>query len=333
MDNISLEKRIKIIIYSVFGIGMAACIAALFVVSYNIRIYILILMLAFSGFAVAAYGLVFVPIKKVRQQCDNYVSETQEHNEIHLNHKLFPKISNVVEKLNSLATEKEILELSIKQSEYLALLNQINPHFLYNTLDAIRNDALQLDNEGIANTVEALSDFFAYSALDMEKLIELSKEIENARCYYTIQQYRFDDLKNIEIINLTDSDDIYDCKVPKFMLQPIVENSIVHGFERSKYGGEVQIIIQRSDSDVVISVKDNGIGMDEDTLNSLNEKLAAKPVEVFDEDEPIVRGGIALININKRIKLLFGKDYGMRVYSVKGYGTKMCVTIPLTWRR
>ena len=185
-----------------------------------------------------------------------------------------------------------------KQAEYLALQNQINPHFLYNTLEAIRADALIAGVDQIADTTEALATFFRYTITDVERLVTLSDELENVEDYFTIQKFRFGDRMNLEL-ELND-EELLSARMPRLVLQPLVENAVAHGLEEKTGEGTVKVVVESSRNVLYIYVKDDGVG-------------------------------IALPNVNSRIKLLFGEDYGLHVFSSEGMGTEIRMLLPLIY--
>lgn len=233
----------------------------------------------------------------------------------------------VMDKFHMLLNKQDAINLSKKQAEYLALQNQINPHFLYNTLEAIRGDAIYAGVTSIAETTEALSSFFRYTITEVKALVTLAEELENAENYFKIQQYRFDD-KIKMIIHYPEgelNDHLY--RLPKLTLQPIIENAVFHGLESKTNGGCITIQIETTNKNLLINISDNGLGIPEETLNKLNESLDEAAIPTTYE-EVKTKGGIALRNVSRRIKLLFGEDYGIHIYSIIGYGTDVHITLP-----
>ncbi len=234
---------------------------------------------------------------------------------------------------NQLSGDREkILSLSKKQAEYLALQNQINPHFLYNTLEGIRSEALIAGLDSIAEMTEALATFFRYTISHMEHLVTLEDELENIENYYYIQRFRFGDRLKLNIVYDHDEDitelDILRYCLPKLTLQPIVENSIYHGLERKIGEGHLTIKISVSDKRLGIRIADDGVGMEDYMVEHINQKLRGLAIEESPEDKQ-KKGGIAILNVNNRIKLLFGDEYGIVVYSHLGSGTDVDISLPL----
>lgn len=224
-----------------------------------------------------------------------------------------------------LLKKQNIIQLSKKQAEYLALQNQINPHFLYNTLEAIRGDALDIGAKDIANTTEALATFFRYTISEMSDLVSVEEELVSVDNYFKIQRYRFGDKLRLRII--AEDDDVYCCQLPKLTLQPIIENAIFHGLETKPGGGTITILMQLTEKRVIIHINDNGVGMSPENTLLINDKLEKIKVSYIQEDSSSSIG-IALRNVAQRIKLLFGEEYGLRLYSTQGIGTEVVVTIP-----
>lgn len=218
---------------------------------------------------------------------------------------------------------EEITKLRQKQAEYLALQNQINPHFLYNALEAIRADALLADCEEIAETTEALATFFRYTISNVQEYVTFSDELDNAENYFTIQRCRFGDKLSLELE--MENENLLEARMPKLILQPLVENAVSHGLEGKIEHGTVRIIVDNSEETLFLRVRDDGIGMPEEQVERLNAQFAGDSTDIGGQQ----RGGIALRNVNSRIQLMFGEDYGLRIYSAVGIGTECCITLPL----
>lgn len=228
---------------------------------------------------------------------------------------------------SELQREHELVILEQKM-KYAQLQNQINPHFLYNTLENIRGQAIIDDNYVIADMTEALSRFFRYNISKDNDVVKLADELDNIRTYIQIQQYRFRDRFVFQIHNHDDTDSIYRCMIPKMTLQPIVENAIFHGIENKVDTGHIDVHIERSGIHVIVLVSDDGIGMDEESLEKLNQKLNEMKKTVQEIEEKDSSNGIAMENVNKRLKLLYGEEYGIIVSSTQNVGTEVEVVLP-----
>ena len=230
----------------------------------------------------------------------------------------------------------EVNRLSNRQAQYLALQNQINPHFLYNTLEAIRGDALSAGLANIADITEALATFFRYTISNMDNLVSLDEELANAENYFAIQNYRFGDRISMQVEMEGDTEGagsaaFLDYQIPKLTLQPIIENAIIHGLEYQVGPGKVVVHIGSDGQRLLIDVTDDGVGMPEATLEEINRRLVSAEA-AKSADEKLRKGGIALVNVNNRIKLLFGELYGLKVSSIVGFGTRVEITLPIKSR-
>lgn len=218
-----------------------------------------------------------------------------------------------------------------KQAKLSALQSQINPHFLYNTLECIRSEALLYDCDSIARMAKALASFFRYSISKKENIVTLREEFNNIENYFLIQSYRFDDKFSFEILAAPEDREAYSCLIPKLSLQPIVENAIFHGLETKPDKGKVTIRVEMTEKNVIIIVSDDGVGIGREELERMRDSLKNSRKETDQEGKsPGERGnGIALTNVSQRIKLIFGKDYGLNLYSTKGIGTDVEIILPI----
>jgi two-component system sensor histidine kinase YesM len=230
---------------------------------------------------------------------------------------------------DKLLNNQKISYRTKKQSEFIALQNQINPHFLYNTLEAIRGDALSVGMDNIADITEALATFFRYTITDTGSLVTLEDELDNVDNYFRIQKYRFGNKLDIVYEISEEDSDLLQLQCPKLTMQPIIENAIFHGLEKKSEGGLIQIGIELSGSRVLIRIKDNGVGMEEESLDAINYGLQHISIASVSEENKNKKGGIALNNVCRRIKLLFGEEYGIHVYSMVGVGTDVRITLPI----
>lgn len=220
--------------------------------------------------------------------------------------------------------EDEKLNLVKKRMEISYLQYQINPHFLYNTLDSIRSRALVDGQTEIAKMTEILSRFFRYCINSSDTLVTVQEELEHIRDYYYIQKYRFEEKLNL-FIEL-EEEEINKLYLPKMTLQPVVENAIVHGLEKVEHNGEIRLWLYRTQRKLVIVVSDNGAGMNRDELIRLNEKMENMRFKA--DSKKGNRTGIALNNTNVRLKMIFGEESGIHYRSMPEEGTEAMVTLP-----
>lgn len=218
-------------------------------------------------------------------------------------------------------------DLLKKQTELSILQSQINPHFLYNTLDSIRGQAIIDGADEVADAIEALSKFYRYGISIRGDLVTVEDEIKNVMNYIRIQQYRFDNKFKFNLI-YEEADELSQYIMPKLTLQPLVENAIYHAFDQNESPGVITLKITVTQSRIILRVSDDGIGMDKETVCGMNECLVnrQKNPEVMLNRERT--GGLGLQNINDRIKIFFGDNYGVTVYSAVGLGTDVEVVIP-----
>lgn len=211
-----------------------------------------------------------------------------------------------------------------KQMQYTALQSQINPHFLYNTLEAIRSEALLCSHMEIAEMTEKLGRFFRYCISSQEDFVSIRDELYNLQDYFYIQQCRFGSRFTLDM--KIEEEELVSCFLPKMTLQPIVENGIFHGLEQKKGAGRITIRLIGTAKKVYLIVSDDGIGMSQDEVTAINERLKS-----YHEPEPGTQGkrhGIALLNVNARLRLYFGEEYGLRLNSVVDRGTDVEIVIP-----
>jgi Predicted signal transduction protein with a C-terminal ATPase domain len=229
---------------------------------------------------------------------------------------LVENFNYMVSKIKELLEEQYTLGREAKNSELKALHSQINPHFLYNTLDLINWTAIQHKVPQISSLVQSLSQFYKLSLNKGEEIITVEKELEHAQLYVDIQNRRFGNTIELHI----DVDEaLFECNIPKITLQPIVENAILHGIrETESRRGEILIYSYTETNVVVLVVQDNGIG--------IPENLVARFNSLSETDEN--RDGYGIRNINHRIRLLYGWSYGLHFESYPGEGTKVEIRIP-----
>jgi len=216
-----------------------------------------------------------------------------------------------------------------KQAEFSELQSQINPHFLYNTLESIRSEALMIDAYEIAEMTESLASFFRYSIGRSNTLVTLEDEIENVLTYFKIQQFRFENRFSLNVIYDDPKDSAFTHRLPRLTLQPIVENAIRHGLEKRIDSGKIVLRISLTPDLLIINIQDNGVGMKASTLQQVREKLysPSQPTSFTAEERPS-GNGIALSNVHQRIRLLFGDVYGLSVMSTLNIGTTVEVLLP-----
>lgn len=235
--------------------------------------------------------------------------------------------SEMLERLQSRLDESATEGALKTEAELHALQNQINPHFLYNTLEMIRSNALRQGNQDVAEMVESLALQFRYCINNQGELGTLQQELDHVHNYLLIQRYRFGNRVRYDERLPEDDPLLMNCKLPILTLQPIIENALVHGINPKVEGGCITLRVRRSAMRLYISVEDDGIGIPEAELKAMRQRLQ--------DDLPLPRGssrhssGIALNNVNRRIRLYFGKNYGVQVTSTAGIGTSVSLVLPV----
>lgn len=221
-------------------------------------------------------------------------------------------------------------ELVRKQVEFNELQNQINPHFLYNTLESIRAEALSEKAFQIANMVRSLSAFYRYSIGRYHTLVTFREELDNIENYFEIQKYRFGDRFSFSVHIQPEDGACLEYYIIKLCIQPIIENAIYHGIETKAEKGYVRITVNITQSRFIIIISDNGVGVLPERLAKINELLNQNPDDLSISFLETAKGtGMGLLNINKRIKMYFGNEYGLLMRSVVNIGTDVEIVLPI----
>lgn len=232
---------------------------------------------------------------------------------------LIGSFNQMMDEMDALMEEKVEYGRQIKNLELKALQAQINPHFLYNSLDLINCTAISHNIPEISKMVNALSKFYRLSLSKGQEIISLRDEIKHVNLYLQIQNLRFDN--RIQVMWDLDPE-ADDCRVIKIILQPLIENAVIHGiFEKPSKSGCLNISTRRSQDDIYITIQDDGVGMDAQTLTK--NFTPSVSGEIAD-----TTGGYGVRNIHDRIKLAYGERYGLSCTSTIGKGTTVTVHIP-----
>lgn len=229
--------------------------------------------------------------------------------------------NDMILRINSLIDEVLVakmaahsLEVQKKDLEMIALQAQINPHFLCNTLESIKWIVVRKDTEKAIGMIESLNNLFRFGISRMENIIRVRQEITYAQSYTDIIRLRYS--RRIEFRWDVD-ESVLDDRTPKLILQPMIENAIHHGVEPMEQDGVVEVSCRADGHDLVYSVSDNGIGMEPDRLDELRRQIMSTQPDK-----------IGLANVNARIRLYYGPEYGVRIESRKGVGTTVMIRIP-----
>ena len=292
------------------------------------QILSIILILSAVGFSVvAAWSLsrsIYTPIKKLHDVTTTITKNdlqalmtsdnVDEITELGMSFNIM--IGKIKELLDSKIKEQE----NLKKAELRALQAQINPHFLYNTLDTIIWMAESKKTDQVVEIVSALSSFFRISLSKGMDWITIGEEVERIRSYLTIQKMRYQDILDF---NIEVDKDVTENTILKLILQPLVENALYHGIKNKRQGGMISVRAKRKGEDeILLEVEDDGIGF-------TPEKLAQLRADLNDDSGDIkLESGFGIGNVNNRIRLYYGKSYGVSIRSEYNSGTCVTLIIP-----
>ena len=234
---------------------------------------------------------------------------------------LSDSLNAMIDKINELLDQVTTEQIRLRKAEFELLQAQINPHFLYNTLDTIVWLAEAGDQKRVVSMVGNLSDFFRTSLNQGKDIISIREELAHVRSYLEIQQVRYQDILRYEI---TVPEDLYEYKIPKITIQPLVENALYHGIKNKRGQGTITVSGKRNENGFVLYVRDNGIGMTQERLKEVRagiQKLSYTGKEIY-----------GLYNVNERIRLNFGETYGISIESTYGEGTCVSISLPDQWK-
>ena len=230
---------------------------------------------------------------------------------------LSESMNQMIEKINELLSQITKEQIRIREAELELLQAQINPHFLYNTLDTIIWLAEGGDQKRVVDMVKSLSAFFRTSLSRGRDIITIREELQHAGSYLEIQQFRYQDILEYEI---DVAEEYYDYTIPKITIQPLVENALYHGIKNKRGGGKINITAKDAGDDFVICVSDNGIGMTDERLAEVTKGLTGSA--------PAENAIYGLYNVNERIRLKFGATYGITLHSVYNEGSICNILLP-----
>lgn len=266
---------------------------------------------------------VIVPIQKLCKQT-NRVAEGDFT--VNTNVQADDEIAVLTESFNDMTKEIGVLvedikkqQIDLRNTEIKLLQAQINPHFLYNTLDAIVWLAEEKKTDEVVSMVTSLSEFFRTTLSAGRDFITVKEEESHIESYLQIQRFRYEDIMEYEIDICPE---IYDFLIPKLTLQPLVENALYHGIKNKRGKGKIKITGKKEGDKIIFHVMDNGRGMDESTLRKLRETLNNDDNKIDRKDS-----GFGLVNVNQRIRQYYGKEDGLSFESEENKGTIASVII------
>lgn len=232
-------------------------------------------------------------------------------------HGLTESLNTMAGKLQDLINENKREQENLKKSELRTLQTQINPHFLYNTLDAIVWLAEANRTSEVIHITRALSDFFRISLSQGKDWIPLSDEIKHLTGYLTIQKIRYRDILDYSI-DIPEA--LYSYQIPKLLLQPLVENAIYHGIKHRRGRGMVEVSGCEEGDQLVLRVRDNGAGMTQERLAQIEQSLHGDGGDMV---------GYGLFNVNKRVQLYYNQPQGIQIESREAEGTCVSIRVPI----
>lgn len=288
-----------------------------------------ILLPAVIGFSILAAWIIsasiYIPIKKLHDVTTTITGSDLEvfvtHNNVDEITELGISFNIMIGRIRDLLNAKIKEHDNLQKAELKALQAQINPHFLYNTLDTIVWMAEANKSDQVIEMACSLSSFFRIALSKGKDWITLRQEIEHVRSYLAIQKMRYQDILDYQI---EVEESLLNCTILKLTLQPLVENALYHGIKTKKEGGKIIVRVKRLDENrLLLDVEDNGVGFTPYKLSKIQKLLTEDSEEISMDGS-----GFGLGNVNKRLKLYYGKEYGLAIKSQYRGGTRVTVAIP-----
>lgn len=230
---------------------------------------------------------------------------------------LSDSLNTMIDKINKLLEQVTKEQVRLRKAEFELLQSQINPHFLYNTLDAIIWLAEAGEQKKVVSMVRSLSEFFRTSLNRGKDIIPVKEEVLHVRSYLEIQQVRYQDILHYEI---DIPEELGRYMIPKITIQPLVENALYHGIKNKRGSGNIHIRGRKQENGLVIEIEDDGIGISRERLWQVNDGIRKKVL--------IGKDIYGLYNVNERIRLNFGEEYGIDIQSAYGEGTLVRILLP-----
>ena len=278
-----------------------------------------VLLLLLSSYILQPVKRLTRLMKKVEQEDFSVKAEPESKDELG---ELTVVFNKMIEKIRYLIEEVYQQKIVKQEAEFKLLQAQINPHFLYNTLDSINWIAKMNGVEDISKMVVALGQLMRISVSKGNRFITLEQELEYINNYLVIQKMRYRDKFKVHV---EVGDSLKKCIVPKLMLQPIVENALVHGIEKKIGKGNIYIRAVEDNGNLLLSIVDDGVGMDRNTLEDIMKRESI----TAEENTDFIHTGLGMPNVDKRIKMMYGNMFGLRIDSEAGKGTEVHILLPL----
>ena len=328
------SKKIKKIILAGVLIYLLLVIASAILMtdmieSRYLRLFVILAEIALgAGYYTVFYRSIYKPNLRLEQ-----IIRDLNHEQIKEDDDMLREIKSIISSLDSMAIKQKNAEILMKNAEINNLQDQINPHFLYNTLEVIRGEALLNGDRKIADMTASLANYFRYNISRRETFVFLKDELKNSMNYFNIQKNRFGDKISCQIVyHDVEEGQVENCYIPKLLLQPVIENAIYHGLELKMGEGNIKIHITVADSSLKINVADDGLGMSQEKVDELNRDYEDGEEEESSETGGRRHNGVAIRNIKKRLKLYWGDAAYMVIVSDLGVGTQVHISMPLLYQ-
>lgn len=330
----SSKKIKKIILAGVLIYLLLVIVSAILMTgmieSRYLRLFVILAEIALgAGYYTVFYRSIYKPNLRLEQ-----IIRDLNHEQIKEDDDMLREIKSIISSLDSMAIKQKNAEILMKNAEINNLQDQINPHFLYNTLEVIRGEALLNGDRKIADMTASLANYFRYNISRRETFVFLKDELKNSMNYFNIQKNRFGDKISCQIVyHDVEESQVENCYIPKLLLQPVIENAIYHGLELKMGEGNIKIHITAADSSLKINVADDGLGMSQEKVDELNRDYEDGEEEESSETGGRRHNGVAIRNIKKRLKLYWGGDAAyMVIVSDLGVGTQVHISMPLLYQ-
>lgn len=291
---------------------------------YLKRFFVIVSLFAVLVAALSAAVLsanILHPIKDILKSMDQFKNgnldariEIQQNNEIS---EIAKEFNSMTIQIKNLIKENKEVEKAKRKTELKALQDQINPHFLYNTLDSIVWMSEVGNNKDVVKMTSSLAKLFRISISKGDQFITVEEELEHIKSYLTIQKIRYG---NKLEYHLNVDETLMKNKILKIIIQPLVENAIYHGIKNMPGTGTINLNVEKRDENMVITVRDDGVGMDQETIDKIMNEAQTKATKAE---------GVGINNVIERIKLNYGEEYGLRYESEVYCGTQVEIILPI----
>lgn len=245
----------------------------------------------------------------------------QSNDEFKLLGETFNQMRSSIRHLIEEIKEKSELDRLLKELELKHLQNQVNPHFLFNTLNTVSRMAYLEDASETSRLIDSISSLLRYSLGDLEKAVSLKNEVKVVQDYFFIQNVRFSD--RITFSSQVD-ESCLDLNIPRLTLQPLVENAFIHGVEENESGGEISLTVKKRENKIIVEIADNGAGMTKEQVHKI-----MSPMNGEEDEHTGHSTGLGLQNVIRRLQLFYQREDVVEIYSKKGKGTTVRLFLPI----